>query len=104
MSLIGGAHCFAIFSPAHLLFVTLQEEGEPADGKGDELQLAETARVAHFVAQFAVDLRKLLSASVQVPAPPPVTLPVAQSLAKQDEGEVDAIVAAATSASALATR
>ncbi|CAJ1426157.1 unnamed protein product [Effrenium voratum] len=77
---------------------TAKEEGEPADGKGDELQLAETARVAHFVAQFAVDLRKLLSASVQVPAPPPVTLPVAQSLAKQDEGEVDAIVAAATSA------
>jgi len=51
------------------------------DGTSDEVpELAETARIAHFVAQFAVDLRHLLAASSQVPAPPQASLPVASAL------------------------
>ncbi|CAE7237537.1 unnamed protein product [Symbiodinium microadriaticum] len=44
-------------------------------------ELAETAKIAHFVAQFAVDLKHLLTASNQVSAPPQASLPVASALA-----------------------
>eukprot|EP00439_Symbiodinium_sp_Y106_P053773 s1972_g7.t1 len=68
----GGASCKVIRPP----------NGKQGDSASDEVpELAETAKIAHFVAQFAVDLKHLLTASNQVLAPPQASLPVASALA-----------------------
>lgn len=96
----GGASCKVIRPP----------NGKQGDSASDEVpELAETAKIAHFVAQFAVDLKHLLTASNQVSAPPQASLPVASALAgitEQGGGsaenpagvQTDAVVAAAMSA------
>lgn len=96
----GGASCKVIRPP----------NGKQGDSASDEVpELAETAKIAHFVAQFAVDLKHLLTASNQVLAPPQASLPVASALAgitEQGGGsaenpggvQTDAAVAAAMSA------